>query len=263
MRPEQPAEQQEQLAAQLADVLLDQQAHGLAVVLDAGIQGAEVGDSAEKDAAQQNPEQDGQPAEGRGLDGAGDRAGAGDGAELMAEHGPAVGGNVVLAVVETDGRGFGGGINAPGPGDPAPIEGVGRNQAHRRDQDDNECVHDFPLLLFLDLAQSQLPVDEKSPRPCTQSCNWMQRRRLNAPRYHFACRPGAAPLPRQGTTACTTCPVITVGFRRVLMGAGPFAPAACRGWPAGSLLPRFHLRRLSGSGVRAGRSCSSHLVSGF
>ena len=52
---EQPAEQQEHLAAEFADVLFDQQAHGFALVLDAGVQCAEVGDSAEEDAADQDP----------------------------------------------------------------------------------------------------------------------------------------------------------------------------------------------------------------
>ena len=146
---EQPAEQEEQLAAQLADVFLDQQAHGFAVVLDAGVQGAEVGDGAKEDAAQQDPQQHRQPAEGSRLDGAGDGARPGDGAELMAENGPAVGGDVVLAVVQTDGRGLGGGIDAPAPGDPAPIEGIGRDEAHRRDEDDYECVHDFPFSLLI------------------------------------------------------------------------------------------------------------------
>ena len=51
---EQPAEQQEQLAAGLADVLLNQQAHRLAVVLDGSVQSAEVSDSAEEDAADQH-----------------------------------------------------------------------------------------------------------------------------------------------------------------------------------------------------------------
>ena len=83
---EQPAEQQEQLAAGLADVLLDQHAHALAVVLDGSIQSAEVGDSAEEDAAQQHPQQHRQPAEGCGLNGTGDRACTGNGAELVAAN---------------------------------------------------------------------------------------------------------------------------------------------------------------------------------
>ena len=66
---EQPAEQQEQLAAGLADILLDQHAHALAVILDGSVQSAEVGDGTEEDAAQQDPQQNGQPAESGSLDG--------------------------------------------------------------------------------------------------------------------------------------------------------------------------------------------------
>ncbi len=83
----------------LADVLFDQHAHGLAVVLNGSIQSAEVGDSTEEDAAEQHPQQNRQPAESSSLDGTGDRACTGDGAELVCKHGPAVGGNVVLAVL--------------------------------------------------------------------------------------------------------------------------------------------------------------------
>ncbi len=64
---EQPAEQQEQLAAQLADVLFDQHAHGLAVVLYGSIQSAEVGNSTKENAADEHPQQNRQPAEGCSL----------------------------------------------------------------------------------------------------------------------------------------------------------------------------------------------------
>ena len=67
----QPAEQQEKLSAQLSDILLDQHTHGLTVILHTGIECTEVCHGAEEDAAQQNPEQHRQPAEGSGLDGTG------------------------------------------------------------------------------------------------------------------------------------------------------------------------------------------------
>ena len=84
---EQPAEQQKQLAAELADVLLNEHAHGLSVVFDGGIQRAEVHHSAEEDAAEQHPQRHRQPAERGGLDRAGNRACACDGGKLMAEDG--------------------------------------------------------------------------------------------------------------------------------------------------------------------------------
>ena len=73
---EQPAEQQKQLAAQFADILFNQHTHRLAFVLDGGIQGAEIGNSTKEYAAQQHPQQNGQPSKGGSLDCAGNRAGA-------------------------------------------------------------------------------------------------------------------------------------------------------------------------------------------
>ena len=120
----------------------NQQAHGFALVLHRGVQGAEVGHGAEEDAAQQHPQQHGQPAEGSGLNGAGHRAGTGNGTELMAEHRPAVGGYIVLAVLMGVGRGFRGGVDAPLVGKPPAIQRVAAQQAlYRRDQNDNERVH--------------------------------------------------------------------------------------------------------------------------
>ena len=145
---EQPAEQKEQLAAQLADVFLDQQAHGTALVLHTGIQCAEVGDCTEEDAAQQNPKQHRQPAEGCCLDGTGNRAGARNGGKLVAEHGPAVGGNIVFAVFMAYSRCLGLRVNTPGLGQPASVKSIGAHQAHRRNQHDDKRIHDSfsPLL---------------------------------------------------------------------------------------------------------------------
>ena len=216
---EQPAEQQEQLAAQLADVLFDQHTHALAVILDGGIQGAEVGDGAEKDAAQQNPQQNRQPAERGGLDGTGDRARARNGGELMAENGPAVGGHIILAVIQADSRGFRLGVNAPFVGQPATIERIGADQCHSRDQNDNECVHVlFPFsfsqkspsvncrkqgkkdaLVFRFTAPCRVPTTQRR----RQDLHWFAAplQRL-LPRYHFACRRLYRPL--------TRCPHCTV-----------------------------------------------------
>ena len=84
---EQPAEQQEQATAGLADVLLDELSQGLAVVLHRSVQGAKVVNSAKEDAADEDPEHDGQPAEGHGDDRTRNRASTADRAELMRERG--------------------------------------------------------------------------------------------------------------------------------------------------------------------------------
>ena len=138
---EQPAEQQEQLAAGLADVLLDQQAHRLAVILDGSVQSAEVSDSAEKDAADQHPEQHRQPAEGRSLNGTGNRAGTGNGGELVCKHRPALGGNIILAILQPHSRSLGVGVNTPGLGEPTTVSGVRTYQNDRGNQNDYKRIH--------------------------------------------------------------------------------------------------------------------------
>ena len=197
---EQPAEQQKQLAAELADVLFDQHAHGLAVVFDGGVQRAEVRHSAEEDAAEQHPQQHRQPAERGGLNRAGDRARARDGGKLMAEDGPAVGGDKVLAVVILDGGRLRLGVDAPGFGEPAPIECVGSDEDDRRDQHDDECVHVISLSFLKNCVLRQCREQKEKPRLCrgfsttkTHRKDEGQyrgdiRRRSQLPRYHFACR---------------------------------------------------------------------------
>ena len=152
---EQPAEQQEQLAAGLADVLFDQHAHALAVVLNGSIQSAEVGDSTEEDAAQQHPQQHRQPAESSGLDRTGNRACTGNGAELVCKHGPAVGGNVVPAVLMDNCRGLGRGVDAPLVCQPAAVKHISAKQTHGCDQYDDQRIHCFYLFPFLASGKCQ------------------------------------------------------------------------------------------------------------
>ena len=144
---EQPAEQQKQLAAQFADVLFDQHAHALAIVLHRGIQGAEVSDSTEKHTAQQHPQQHRQPAEGGSLNGTGDGACACNGRELVAEHCPAVGGNKILAVIKLYGRGFSLGVDTPFFRQPAAVKQISAQQPHSGDQYDYQGIHN--VLSFL------------------------------------------------------------------------------------------------------------------
>ena len=146
---EQPAEQQEQLAAGLADVLFNQHTHALAVVLNGSIQSAKVGNSAEEDAAQQHPQQHRQPAEGCGLNGTGDRACTSDGAELVGKHRPAIGGHIVPAILVDDSRSLGCGVDAPFVSQPAAVKHISAKQAHRCNQYDDQRIHSFlPLSFF-------------------------------------------------------------------------------------------------------------------
>ena len=197
---EQPAKQQKQLAAELADVLFNEHAHGLAVVFDGGIQCAEVRHSAEEDAADEHPQQHRQPAEHGGLDRTGNRARARDGGKLVAEDGPAVCGDKVLAVVILDGRRLRFGVDAPGLGEPAAIECVSGDENDRRDQHDDECVHVISLSFLKSCVFRQCREQKEKPRLCrgfsttkTHRKDEGQyrgdiRRRSQLPRYHFACR---------------------------------------------------------------------------
>ena len=165
---EQPAEQQKQLAAKLADVFFNKHTHGLAFVLDGGVQRAKVRHSTEEGAADQHPQQHRQPAEGGSLNGTGDRACARDGGKLMAEDRPAVGGNVILAVVIFDGGRLRFGVDAPFLGQPAAIERIGGDKSDRRDQHDYKCVHVISLS-FLKALPFANAGSKKSPRPCRRS----------------------------------------------------------------------------------------------
>ena len=109
---EQPAEQQEQLLAQLADVGFNDVADGAALVLDGSVHGSKVLYSAEEHAANQNPQKHRQPTEDCRLDGSVDGTGTGNGCKLMAKDHVGVGGDVVHTVLQLVGGSFGFGVNA-------------------------------------------------------------------------------------------------------------------------------------------------------
>ena len=259
MPAEQPAEQQEQLAAELADVLFDQHAHGLAVVLDGSIQRAEVGHSAEEDAAEQHPQQHRQPAERGGLDRAGDRACARDGGKLMAEDGPAVGGDKVLAVVILDGGRLRLGVDAPGLGEPAAIECVGGDEDDRRDQHDDECVHVISLSFLKKLCSSSMPRSkQEKPPPLPRifhNENPSQRRRPISRRYPPQISTSALPLCLPNKPAARPLPewigertLLTVGDRLRLLGVCAFHRGCSQGMACPFLAAVLHHQRLSESG---------------
>ena len=138
---EEPAEGEEELAAEAADVLLDDHAHGLAAVPDGGVESREVLDGAEEDAADDDPQKRGKPAEHGGNDGARDGTGARNGRELVRENGEAGGGLIVLAVVAKRGGCFGVRIDAPCLFEPATVEVVAEPEADDHDSHESETVH--------------------------------------------------------------------------------------------------------------------------
>ena len=138
---EQPAEQQEQATARLADVLVDELGKRLAVVLQRGVQGAEVVDGTKEDAADEDPQDNRQPAEGHGHDRARDGASTADRAELVRERGKGRGRGEGVAILHTAGGRDGVHINAPLVGKPAPVQHVAAEQHQGRDEHNDDSVH--------------------------------------------------------------------------------------------------------------------------
>ena len=87
-------------------------------------QGAEVLHGADEDAADQDPQQHGHPAEQGRLNGAVDGAGARDGREVVTQQNGGLGGHVVHAVLHFVSRGLMGRVNAPLFCQPAAVEDV-------------------------------------------------------------------------------------------------------------------------------------------
>ena len=138
---EQPAEQQEQATAGLADVLLDELSERLAVVLHRGVQGTKVVDGAKEDATDEDPEHDGQPAKGHGDDRTRDRAGTADRAELVRERGEGGDRREALTVLHALGRREGLFVNAPLVGQPATVAQIAAGEHRRSHNHEQNSVH--------------------------------------------------------------------------------------------------------------------------
>ena len=110
---EQPAEQQEKLLADLADVFLNDIADGTSLVLHRGVHSGKVLHSAEEYAADQDPQQHRHPAENRRLHRTVDGASAGNGSKLVSEDHMGIGRFIVNAIPQFVGRRLGFGINTP------------------------------------------------------------------------------------------------------------------------------------------------------
>ena len=120
---------------------LDELAQRLAVVLDGGVQRAEVMHGTKEDAADEDPQQDRQPAEHHRDDGAGDGARAADRAELVREHGEARGRREVPAILHAAGGRNGLGIYAPALGQPSAVDDVAADERHGCNQYYQHSVH--------------------------------------------------------------------------------------------------------------------------
>ncbi len=109
-------------------------------------------DGAKEDAADEDPEHDGQPAESSSLDGTGDRACTCNGAELVCKHGPAIGGEHSRGRPHGRLGGLGFGVDAPLVGQPASVERVSAQQTHGCNQNDDQRIHFLNLFPFFQAA---------------------------------------------------------------------------------------------------------------
>ena len=137
----QVSEHDEQLLGLGADGVADDLTDGLALVADGGKQGAEVMYAAEEDAADQDPQHHGHPAEHSGLNGAVDGTGTGDGGEVMAHQHGSLGGAVVLAVFHGMSRSRTGVIHTPLLGQPTAVENIAYDQNGTADDQEQSSIH--------------------------------------------------------------------------------------------------------------------------
>ena len=137
----QVCEDDEQLLGPGADGVADDLADGFALMANGGEQGAEIMDAAEEDAADQDPQHNGNPAEHSGLDGAVDGACAGDRGKVMAHQNGSLGGTVVLTVLQLMGRGDAGVIHAPLLGQPAAVENISYDQHGNANDQEQSSIH--------------------------------------------------------------------------------------------------------------------------
>ena len=132
----QQCEDDEQALCTLAHGGLDDLADGFAAVADRSEQRTEVLQAAEKDTTDDTPEEDRDPAEYRSQDRTVDRAGTGDGREVVPHEDVRLGRDVVNAVLHGLGRRRSRGIHAPLLRQPAAVSQIPDEQDRDRSHDD-------------------------------------------------------------------------------------------------------------------------------
>ena len=156
----------EQALSSHADVGLDDFADGTAVVADGGEQSTKVMHCAEEDTTDDNPQENGNPAEDSGLDRSVDGACASDGREMVTHQNGGVSRNEVLTVVTGVCRGLMVGVNAPLLCQPRAVENVAQSKQSDCDNENDNCAHTFHSLnknvFYLLSLSSFLWIEAKS-----------------------------------------------------------------------------------------------------
>ena len=119
-------------------------ADSLAAMTHGDDQCAEIMDCADEDGAEQDPEESRKPAPDHGEGGSDNRAGAGDGGEVVAEDNALLSGNVVLSILQLDGRDLRVGVQLEDlPGEPASVGVVGDDVENQGAESDGEGLHEW------------------------------------------------------------------------------------------------------------------------
>ena len=130
----QVGEYQEEALCLLSHGIGNNFADGVTLVPKGSKQGAEVMNAAHEDASEENPEEDGHPAENGRLNRSVDGAGAGNRGEVVAHQDRSLGGNVVHVIFHFNSGSLLFLIDAPLLGQPAAVEDVSGSQAGDTDQ---------------------------------------------------------------------------------------------------------------------------------
>ena len=108
-----------------------------------GKQCAKVVHGANENAADKNPQQNGNPAKNRGLNGAINGASSGNGRKMVADNHVGLRRNVINAVFQSVGRGFNGVVDTPLFGQPSAIADIAYDQDNCSDDQHDQSVHEL------------------------------------------------------------------------------------------------------------------------
>ncbi|MPM20344.1 hypothetical protein SDC9_66773 [bioreactor metagenome] len=121
---EEPDEEQKETFSQFPDIQLDDVTDGASLIANRGEDGAEILNRTDENTSNEDPKQDGNPAEDGGLDRAVDWSCSSNRSELVAEYHLSGGWYIVYSIFHFQGRGFALGINTPLFGQIASIDQV-------------------------------------------------------------------------------------------------------------------------------------------
>ena len=139
----QKREHAEQLFCGLIDISRNNSSQRLTLVAQRGKQCAKVVHGANENAADKNPQQNGDPAKNCSLNRAVDGAGSGNGRKVVADNNVGLRRNVINAVFQGVGRGFNRVVDTPLFGQPSAIADIAYDQDNCGDDQHDQSVHEL------------------------------------------------------------------------------------------------------------------------